>query len=265
MTPPESNAVARSYARAVRGWVSECVSARDVDDVVQSVFEAFARDAHKVDVATVAGWLRAVTRTKVVDHLRQRREDLTDPPEPASDAPSPEDTLRSQELTESVRRAMAEIVVSRRRVLDAVALEGRPLAEVAREEGIPESTARSRLREGEADLRGVLSRRREGERRRSGFTSWLAAWGLLDLRRLRWPLAAAVAGGALTMLPASAEAPRRAAPASVAPVALVEDPRPAEVPPWRAEEVEAVGVVAVPARVRHDAGRRFRAERFGAE
>ena len=61
MTPPESNAVARSYARAVRGWVSECVSARDVDDVVQSVFEAFARDAHKVDVATVAEWLRAVS------------------------------------------------------------------------------------------------------------------------------------------------------------------------------------------------------------
>ena len=262
MTPPESNAVARSYARAVRGWVSECVSARDVDDVVQSVFEAFARDAHKVDVATVAGWLRAVTRTKVVDHLRQRREDLTDPPEPASDAPSPEDTLQSQELTESVRKAMAEIVVSRRRVLDAVALEGRPLAEVAREEGIPESTARSRLREGEADLRGVLSRRREGERRRSGFTSWRAAWGLLDLRRLRWPLAAVVAGGALAMWPASTEAPRRPVPAAVAPVALVEDPAPVESP--RAVEVVVVGEKAPPARARHDAGRRFRAERFGA-
>jgi RNA polymerase sigma-70 factor (ECF subfamily) len=236
-----------------------------VDDVVQEVWLAFARDSHKVDAEHAAGWLRAVARTKVVDHVRHRRDALTDPPEPPSAAPSPEDTLRSRELAESVRRAMAEIVVSRRRVLDAVALEGRPLAEVAREEGIPESTARSRLRDGEADLRGVLSRRREGERRRSGFTSWVAAWGLLDLRRLRWPLAAAVAGGALAMWPASAEAPRRALPAAVAPVALVEDPRPADAPPWRAERVEAVGVVAVPARARHDAGRRFRVERFGAE
>ena len=266
MTPPESNAVARSYARAVRGWVSECVSARDVDDVVQSVFEAFARDAHKVDVATVAGWLRAVTRTKVVDHLRQRREDLTDPPEPASDAPSPEDTLQSQELTESVRRAMAEIVVSRRRVLDAVALEGRPLADVAREEGIPESTARSRLREGEADRRGKRECQRAAERRQGGFSSWLVAWGLMDLRvwARRGPaaLGAAAAGGALYISATSGET--LASTPDERPVLAFEAPSVSQpVTGWAERGQERVTAEVTRPRERHDAGRRFRAERFG--
>jgi RNA polymerase sigma-70 factor (ECF subfamily) len=154
-----------------------------VDDVVQSVFEALARDAHRIDVGAVAAWLRKVTRSKVVDYVRARREMLSDPPEPPSEQPDPEATLRSRELAAEVRRALDEVVSSRRRILVGVALEDRSLADVARAEGIPEGTARSRLEQGARDLRMKMERRRTAERDRTGgFTSWGIMWAILGWR-----------------------------------------------------------------------------------
>lgn len=184
MTPAEHDFVARSYRPAVRGWVSSCVSARDTDDVTQEVFARLAKGYAKVEYARAEQWLRAVARSCVVDYARKRREVLSDPPEPTSAAPTPEDTLRSREMAAAVQAALGGVVVSRRRVLAAVAIEGRSVAEVAREEGIPESTAQSRVDQGARDLRAVMERQRakEAHSNSGGFTSWAAMWAILDWR-----------------------------------------------------------------------------------
>jgi hypothetical protein len=152
-----------------------------------------------------------------------------------------------------------------------VSIDGRTIEQAAAAEGIPESTVRARLRDGAEDLRGELSRRRAEERRKSGFSSWLAAWGLMDLRAFRRvgsALAATAVGGMLfisgEVVPVRPDASEhvRTAPA---PVALVEDPPPPAVEAAPVAPVRPAGPSPVRERTRHDAGKRFRAERFGAE
>ena len=137
---------------------------------------------------------------------------------------------------------------------------GSPLRDVC-------STARVRARDGAADLRGLLKRSREKEKRRTGgFSSWAAMLALLDLRawarRSLAAFGAATMGGALYTLTVPVE-PRLPEAVVIAPVVLAED---APLPDTREpREAPASPVVVVRERARHDAGRRFRAERFGAE
>ena len=285
VTPQEHAAVASSYRPAVRGWVIGCVSERDVDDVVQSVFEALARDYARIDLCAVPTWLRKVTRGKVIDHGRKRREALDDPPEPPSGEPDPERTLRSRELAAAVQEGLRRVPSSRRGVLVAVALEGRTVADVARAEGIPESTVQSRYEQAGKDLRAVMERERASERRRSGgFTSWAFGLGVLaDLRTLvlRWRRAIGVGGAAVVAgallggaMPAEVstrgELPTRSAPE---PVVLVEEPPAPAPPPFVPEapvdaRTSAPSIVEKPPadhrpRLHHDLHRHFEREAFG--
>jgi len=270
---PATAAAIATWRPIIRAW-ARSYGCRDDEDVAQEVLLAFAREP---EVRDPKAWLRTVTLRIARDHQARRRELLVEElPVLAAEEDGPEETLVSSQRRRSVWQAIRSLVAPRRRVLVQVAIEGRPLADVAREEGIPESTARSRLREAERDVGADLARRREEERRRSGgFTSWLAAIGLLDLRsffRARHALAGAiVAGGVLAILwPVESPRPAPPAPAVIAPVALVEDPLPVEeveetAPPApTAEPARPAQEVRPPAeRARHDAGRRFRAERFG--
>lgn len=148
------------------------------------MFLTLARNFDKVDLAGLPGWLKKVARHRVLDHLRrQSQEVLSDPPEPESGWPSPEDTARSREMAAAVREGLSHVAAPRREVLVAVALEDRSLAEVAREQGISPDTAQSRHDAAEKDLRAVMERGRASEKRMSkGFTSWAAMWAILDWR-----------------------------------------------------------------------------------
>lgn len=285
MTPQEHEHVARSYRPAVRGWVSRCVSARDVDDVTHEVFVRLARSFVKVDVARAEAWLRHAARSCVVDYARKRREDLTDPPPPPSEQPDPEQTLRSKQLAAAVQEGLRSVAAPRRDVLVAVALEGRTVADVAREQGIPETTAQSRMEQGARDLRAVMERTRAAKKRRGGFTSWGVMWAILDwrLRALAWlarvkalalrlwPKAvgfvAAATGigaivGAVTMIVDSA----RADPLAEEVPAVAFETRPlafAVDPPMAPSSVERPVEVVRPRR-RHDEHAHFEREAFGA-
>jgi hypothetical protein len=224
------------------------------------------RRAEDVAPESAIAFLRQVVFNKVRE---VRRRTVAEPVELASAAPSPEDTLVSQQLAARVQEALACIPPSRRDVVRLVSINGRTIEQAAAAEGIPESTVRARLRDGAADLRGEMSRRRAEERRKSGFSSWLAVWGVIDLRvwirRSLAALGAATVGGALIastapILPVAA--PRSAI--AVAPVTLAEDPSPPDLRERR-EAPAAAPQPAVRDRVRHDVGRRFRAERFGVE
>jgi len=149
----------------------------DAQDVAQSAIEVLLRKADTVERGVVTVWLWRVVLHKAQELRRCRREAMLATerqPDRAAPDPDPEVTLRSAELGAAVQRALAEIPASKRRILEAVALEERSLAEVAREEGVPESTVRSRLQVATDQLRGSLERRRREESRRTGgHTSWL--------------------------------------------------------------------------------------------
>jgi RNA polymerase sigma factor (sigma-70 family) len=237
--------------------------------VAHAALEILLQKGAEVRRECVHAWLRTVVLHKAREHSRARREVLAETAEPIAEVPDPEDTLVSRQMTAQVRAALACIPPSRRDVVRLVAIDGRTLDEAAAAEGIPESTVRARLRDGAADLRGEMSRRRAEERRKSGFSSWLAVWGVIDLRvwirRSLAALGAATVGGALIastapILPVAA--PRSAI--AVAPVTLAEDPSPPDLRERR-EAPAAAPQPAVRDRVRHDVGRRFRAERFGVE
>jgi hypothetical protein len=207
-----------------------------------------------------------VVLTKARESQRPSREVLAEA-SPVSEAPDPEDTLASAQVAREVTEAMERLARSRRDILRGVVADGRPLVEVAAAEGVPESTARVRARDGAADLRGLLARQRAQEKRRTGgFSSWAIGAALLDLRVwARRSLAAlgATATGGVLFISADSWTPVATPEVPViAPVVLAED---APLPDTREPREAPRPVVVVRERTRHDAGRRFRAERFGTE
>jgi len=249
----------------------------DAQDVAQSAIEVLLRKADTVERGVVTVWLWRVVLHKAQELRRCRREALLATerqPDRAAPDPDPEVTLRSAELGAAVQRALAEIPASKRRILEAVALEERSLAEVAREEGVPESTVRSRLQVATDQLRGSLERRRREESRRTGgHTSWLLLPWAGDVRA-GWralaalgATAAVVAGGALLHIsPPSLGPTEIGEPARAAQVYTVQQATPLPSAERGAEREASVGRGrAAPGhapRRRHDVAARMLAERL---
>ena len=264
VSPADVAAAARNYRPAVVAWARQCVPACDVEDVVQSVMLAFVEKGATLAPQATAAWLRTATFHKVKQSLA-RREVPMEAPDVACDAPSPEVTLASREVAEQLHRMIGRVPPSRREIVTRVHGEGLTIAAVAVADGIPESKARRRLSDGTADLRAEVTRERRKEKRRTGgFSSWAVGAALLDLRvwarRGLAAFGAAAAGGALYTLTVPVM-PRPPEAVMVAPVVLAED---APLPDTREPREAPRPVVVVRERTRHDAGRRFRAERFGA-
>jgi len=263
------------YRPTVLAWARSYVRPHEAEDVAQGVLEALARNGARVDAAAIEGWLRSATFrvAKNIQRQHARRKDQPITPEMPDLATAPEDgpeeTLVSSQRRRTIWEAIRALVPQRRRVLVEVEIHGREIADVAREDGIPESTAASRLVAAKADMRADLGRQRAEERRRTGgFSSWLVAWGLLDLRvwarRGLAALGAATAGGALCISATSGEtlaSTPEERPAMAFEVPSVSQP----VTSWAERSQERVTAEVTRPRERHDAGRRFRAERFGAE
>ena len=266
MTPSEARAAAVILRGRAVAWARSYGCNGAAEDIAHDALELLLRRAPDVQVDRAEAWLRAVVLTKARESQRLSREVLAEA-SPVSEAPDPEDTLASAEVSREVTEAMERIAKSRRDILRAVVADGRPLVEVAAAEGVPESTARVRARDGAEDLRGLLKRSREKEKRRTGgFSSWAVAWALSDLRvwirRGLAALGATAAGGALIISADSWTPVATPEAVMVAPVVLAED---APLPDTREPREAPRPVVVVRERTRHDAGRRFRAERFGTE
>jgi RNA polymerase sigma factor (sigma-70 family) len=246
--------------QAVR-WASDYVDAQDAEDVAQTALEVLLRRAEAIHPDAAYEFLRVTVWRAASSHRRAQREVLTDAERP-DPGPDPEVTLASAEVSQAVRDAVARMPESRRRVVVEI-IDGRTVADVARDEGIPESTARDRLRAGEDELRADLTRQRAAEKRKSGSTSWMLMPWAIDVRtwwrRATMALgasAAVAAGGALlhtspTLQPTSIDAPAR--------VLDVDTIRP--VTSTTAERGVDRVVPARP-RARHDVGARMLAERM---
>ncbi|MFN8195346.1 MAG: sigma-70 family RNA polymerase sigma factor [Nocardioidaceae bacterium] len=134
-------------------------------DVVQDVFVRLWTHPERFDAAagSLATYLAMLARSRALDLLRselrrtarQERQFRLDPTRLAG---SVADEVATADAARLVRRAIAELPHEQRRVVELAYFEGMTYREVAAAEGIPEGTAKSRIRLAHAKLASLLDR-----------------------------------------------------------------------------------------------------------
>lgn len=134
-------------------------------DVVQEVFvELWCRpDRYDPDVGTLRAYLAVMARHRAVDVVRCElrrlaRQDRHCRLAPGETPPSPPERVMTAEVASAVRAAVRLLPDSQRRVVELAYFSGLTYREVAHAVGIPEGTAKSRLRLALAKLETVLDR-----------------------------------------------------------------------------------------------------------
>lgn len=133
------------------------------DDLRQEVVLAVvanARAGRLRDPQAFVGYVRIITRNKVMDRLKQRlqhheKETLPWDDATAGAAASPGGDERAEHA--SLRAALAELSAEERRVIEGVYAQGRTYEEVSAETGIPLGTMKRRLRDALRLLRRRLA------------------------------------------------------------------------------------------------------------
>jgi RNA polymerase sigma-70 factor (ECF subfamily) len=134
-------------------------------DVVQDVFVDLWSHPERYDPAagTLRTFLAMLARHRAVDLVRselrriarqERHHQLT----PGQALPSPSDEVAAAEAARAVRAAVRLLPDGQRRVIELAYFEGLSYREVALAAGIPEGTAKSRLRLALAKLESALDR-----------------------------------------------------------------------------------------------------------
>lgn len=127
------------------------------EEALQDTFIAAWRSATKYrGEGAVAAWLWGIARRRVVSLARRQHRAL--PPLWEPDLDTTELTSQANDEANRVRQAARSLPPDQRRAIEAVFFDGRPLKDVAAEEGVAEGTIKSRL------FRARLRLRRELER-----------------------------------------------------------------------------------------------------
>jgi RNA polymerase sigma-70 factor, ECF subfamily len=167
----DGDAAARLYdrhARAVYSLVLRIVNDEgDAEDVVQEVFAQAWRQAARYDASrgAVGAWLLMMARSRAIDKLRSVRarpgsrsaDDpaaIDDMPSPLRDAPT---AIIDAENARLVQRALAELPLLQRLVIELAYYEGLSQREIADRLEQPLGTIKSRLRLGLLRLRDALA------------------------------------------------------------------------------------------------------------
>ena len=136
------------------------------EEVAQDVFVALWRRPGAFDPArgNLQGFLMGVARNKAIDLVRKEetrrraRDNLMAEQEMASEAPSATESIDERQR---VMAALAQLSEPQKEAVVLAYYGGRTYREVSEELGIPEGTAKTRLRDGLARLRGLLGRGEE--------------------------------------------------------------------------------------------------------
>jgi RNA polymerase sigma-70 factor, ECF subfamily len=144
------------------------VDATLAEEVAQDTFVALWRrpGAFDPDRAPLRAFLLGVARNKAIDLVRKessrRRTTETLMAEAEAAVPTSDDSIDRVDTKLSLRRAMAGLTQLQREALTLAYFGGRTYREVAEELGIPEGTAKTRLRDGLNQLRTTIGTREAG-------------------------------------------------------------------------------------------------------
>ena len=135
--------------------------ARAAEDVSQDVFVTVWErpDAFDPDRGSLRTWLGTLAHRRAVDHVRReearRRRSIKDAARPET-TPDVEEMAMALVTAERVRAALATLPDEQRRAIQLAYFGGRTYRQVAEVLGIPEGTAKSRLRLGLRRIAEVL-------------------------------------------------------------------------------------------------------------
>lgn len=156
--------IVESYKRLVFGMARRVLAdAGMAEEVAQDVFVALWRRPGSFDPTrgTLQGFLMGVARNKAIDVVRREetrrraRDNLMAEQEVTSGGPSATEAIDERQR---VTAALATLAAPQREAVVLAYYGGRTYREVAEELGIPEGTAKTRLRDGLAKLRERLGR-----------------------------------------------------------------------------------------------------------
>jgi RNA polymerase sigma-70 factor (ECF subfamily) len=139
------------------------------EEVAQDAFLALWRrpSSYNSDRGSLQSFLLGVTRNKAIDlvrheeSLKKAKDALVTEAEATSEGESPTELAVGMEERDELRAALLAISEVQREAVVLAYFGGRTYREVADELGIPEGTAKTRLRDGLAKLRQVLANRTE--------------------------------------------------------------------------------------------------------
>ena len=152
----------RRYARPVFGLALRRLGDRGrAEDAVQETFASVWRAArsYKPERGPGGPWLYAVARNAIIDRSRARTEPAVEAPDQQSHEPGPPDYVEASWTAWRVHRALEELSVNERSVIELAYWGGLSQSEVAEYLGIPLGTVKTRTRAALARLADVL----EGE------------------------------------------------------------------------------------------------------
>jgi RNA polymerase sigma-70 factor (ECF subfamily) len=167
-------AFVRRYQRRVFGLAfSMAHDASVAEEVAQEALIRVWRHAPVFDPrrGSVTSWVLTITRNLTIDALRMRRAVPTDPDDFAASAMmslehNPEDAVRRNDVSQTVRAALAELPIEQRRAVVLASIYGRTALEISESEGIPLGTAKTRIRTGLIRLRASVAQAAEKEQER---------------------------------------------------------------------------------------------------
>ena len=143
------------YASFVYGLARRVIGdARAAEDVTQEVFVALWErpEAFDCDRGSLRTWLATLAHRRAVDYVRReearRRRTQRDAARRATSVPDVEELASAILTAEQVRSAVEALPPEQREAIELAYFGGRTYREVAVELGIPEGTAKSRLRLG---------------------------------------------------------------------------------------------------------------------
>ncbi len=151
----------RCHGRAVQAVARRLVGDSSLaEEIAQDTFIAIWSQPERFDPTrgTVRALLLGIARNKAID-LWRRQQGVRRAEVLAADVYQDARTPRSEdaELREELRRALTALPYTQREAIYLAYFEGWSYREVARELGVPEGTAKSRLRQALSNLRSLLT------------------------------------------------------------------------------------------------------------
>lgn len=144
----------------VRGGIDPDRAEELVQDVLLTVWRR--ADSFDDSRSSALTWLYALARNRRIDELRLRGHAAPRPEDLAWDStetPSTEGSFENVRQRDALRAALVELPLEQRAVLHCSFFDGKSLAEIAGETGLPLGTVKSRARLALARLRRVLHAR----------------------------------------------------------------------------------------------------------
>jgi RNA polymerase sigma-70 factor (ECF subfamily) len=148
------NEIYDQFASFVYGLALRVIGdARAAEDVAQDVFVSVWErpDAFDPDRGSLRTWLGTLAHRRAVDHVRReeaRRRRAVKEASRSQTAPDVEEMAMALVTAERVRAALATLPDDQRRAIQLAYFGGKTYRQVAEVLGIPEGTAKSRLRLG---------------------------------------------------------------------------------------------------------------------